>query len=59
MELKKISNDDLYILPVDEGLNEAYRNRVKFIFENETQLIEVEKDTEGYDYESQIHENAL
>jgi hypothetical protein len=59
LELKNIPKKDLCVVPVDDGLNEEYKNRAILIFENEKQINEMEKDVEGYDYESQIHENAL
>jgi hypothetical protein len=59
LEFKKIPTENLGVVPIDDGLNEEYRNRPILIFENENQIIEMEKDTEGYDYDSQIHENAF
>ncbi len=59
LELKNIPKENLCVVPIDDGLNEEYKNRAILIFENENQIIEMAKDTEGYDYESQIHENAL
>ncbi len=59
LELKNIPKENLRVVPIIDGLNEKYKNRVILIFENEKQIVEMMKDTEGYDYESQIHENAL
>jgi hypothetical protein len=59
LELKDIPTEDLCVVTIDDGLNEEYKNRAMLIFENEKQIIEMENDIEGYDYESQIHENAL
>jgi hypothetical protein len=59
LELKNIPKEDLCVVPIDDGLNEEYKNRAILIIDNETQIIEMVKDTEAYDYESQIRENAL
>ena len=58
LEIKNIPKEDLCVVPIDDGLNEEYINRAILIFENENQIVEMAKDAEGYDYESQIHENA-
>ena len=59
LEIKNIPTEHLCVVPIDDGLNEEYKSRAILIIENENQIMEMEKDTEGYDYESQIRKNAL
>ena len=59
LELKNISSSDYCVVSVGEGLSVEYQNREILLFDNESQIIQMEKDTEGYDYECQIYKNAL
>jgi len=59
LEIKNIPTEDLSVVPIDDGLNEEYKNRAILIIKNESQILEMEKDSAGYDYESHIQDRAL
>ena len=52
------SNDYKFILK-GSGLSERYDNKRIFLVKNESQLDDMERDPEGYDYEKDILKNAL
>ncbi|MBT8370254.1 MAG: hypothetical protein KJO34_04785 [Deltaproteobacteria bacterium] len=59
LKIKNFPADDFYIVPIETLLDEEQRKHPILIYENEKQIHDVEKDSEGYDYESLIHQNAL
>ena len=58
LERKNIAGDEYKFLLKDRGLSDDYNNQPIFLVENESQVDEMEKDAEGYDYESHIFKNA-
>lgn len=56
---KNIPRDEYRFILKDRGLSEDYNNRPIFLVENESQVDEMDRDAEGYDYESHIFKNTL
>lgn len=59
LKLKNIPLAENQVVPVEEGISEKYKSTRIVFFENEKQLIDMETDPEGYDYEKRIYKNAL
>ncbi len=59
LRIKKFPADDFYIVTIESLLNEEQRKESILVYETEKQIHDVEKDSEGYDYESLIHQNSL
>ena len=59
LRIKKFPADDFYIVPIESLLDEEQRKESILVYETEKQIHDVEEDSEGYDYESLIHQNAL
>ena len=59
LRIKKFPADDFYIVPIESLLDEEQKKGSILVYETENQIHDVEKDSEGYDYESLIHQNAL
>ena len=58
MEIKGFSGNDFKVVSVEEGSNAAFQKQAMLKFDTEAQITAMEKDIEGYDYESQIHASA-
>ena len=56
---KNISRGEYMLILKDRRLSDYYKDQAIFLIENEPQLDEIEKNAEGYDYESHIFKNAL
>ncbi len=59
LSIKNLPSEDYCVVAIEEGIDTEYHNNAILIFENERQLIDMEKDREGYDYENHIHRSAL
>jgi len=59
LEKKNIPIGDYQFVPIEKGLSEDFVNQPILIIESESQVDEMEKNAEGYDYESHIYKNAL
>jgi hypothetical protein len=59
MKIKNIPAEEFFIVPFDSLLDEERRKGSILIYENEKQILDVEKNSEGYDYESLIRQHAL
>ena len=59
LERRNIPGSDYKFVLKGIGLSEKFDNKRIFLIENESQLEEIEKDPEGYDYEKNIHGDAL
>lgn len=59
LKIKMFPADDFYVEPIESLLDEEQRKESILIFDTEKQIHDVEEDSEGYDYESLIHQNAL
>lgn len=59
LRIKKFPAGDFHIVPIDSLLDEEQKREAILVYETEKQIHDVEKDSEGYDYESLIHRNAL
>ena len=55
---KSIAKDEYKLILKDRGYSEHYESYPIFLIESKDQLDEMEKDTEGYDYEKHIFKNA-
>ena len=58
LERKNIPRDEYRFILKDRGLSDDYNNQPIFLVENESQVDEMERDAEGYDYESHIFKNG-
>jgi hypothetical protein len=58
LERKKIPRDEYRFILKDRGLSDDYNNQSILLVENESQVDEMERDADGYDYESHIFKNA-
>ena len=59
MKMKSFSTAEFRIVPLDDLLNENNKTKSILVYENEQQILDVEKNSEGYDYESLIRQNTL
>ena len=59
MRMKSLSEKEFCVVPFEALGDSTKKNKPVLIYENEQQIIEAERYTEGYDYESLIHHNAL
>jgi len=59
MRIKSLSDKEFCVVQFEELGKSIDKNKPILIYENEQQILEAEKDTEGYDYESLIHHDAL
>ena len=59
LKIKKFPAGDFFIVPIDSFLDEEQKKEAILVYETEKQIHDVEKDSEGYDYEGLIHQNAL
>ena len=59
LDRKNISKDDYKLILKGDGLGDNYENHPIFLVKNESQLDEMERDAEGYDYQKYIYKNAL
>tara|TARA_R110002167_G_scaffold317823_1_gene523439 strand:+ start:243 stop:572 length:330 start_codon:yes stop_codon:yes gene_type:complete len=59
LKLKNIPLGSYQLVSIEEGLSVKYKDARVVLFTNEEQLLDVEKDSEGYDYEKRIYTNAL
>ena len=59
MRMKSFSEEEYQIVPLNDVLNENNKSKPILVYENEEQILDVEKNSEEYDYESLIRENAL
>ena len=55
MRFRNYSAEEYSVVPLKNLLNEKNRNMPVLVYENEQQFLDVEKNPEGYDYESLIH----
>lgn len=58
LDRKKIPRDEYRFILKDRGLSDDYNNQPILLVENESQVDEMERDADGYDYESHIFKNA-
>lgn len=59
MRVRKFSEAEYCIVPMDDLLNEDNRHQSVLVYESEKQILDVLDDPEEYDYESLIQDNAL
>ena len=59
LKIKKFPADDFYVVPIDSLLDEEQKKEAILVYETEKQIHDVEENSEGYDYESLIRQNAL
>ncbi len=59
MGFRNYSSEEYSVVPLKTLLNENNKNKSVLVYENEQQFIDVQKNSEEYDYESLIHQNAL
>ena len=59
MRFRNYSAEEYCVVPLKNLLNEKNKNKSVLVYENEQQFIDAAKNTEGYDYESLIRQNAL
>jgi len=55
---KNILKDDYKLILKGDGLSDRYENHPIFLVKNKSQLDEMERDAEGYDYQKYIYKNA-
>ena len=55
LRIKNFPADDFFIVPIDSVLGKDRKKEAILVFETEKQILDVEKDSEGYDYASLIH----
>ncbi len=58
LDRNNISRDEYRFILKDRGLSEVYNSQPIILVENESQVDEMVKDVEGYDYERHIFKNA-
>lgn len=58
IDRKGISKDEYKLILKDRGHSERYDSHPIYLVESKNQLDEMEKDTEGYDYNKHIFTNA-
>jgi len=59
LERRNITDNDYKFVLKGIGLSDKFDNKRIFLVENESQLDEIEKDPEGYDYEKNILGDAF
>ena len=59
LSIKNLPSENYCVVVMEEGIDSEYHNNAILIIENERQLIEMENNGEGYDYEKHIHRTAL
>ena len=59
LRIKKFPEEDFCVVPMKNIVEERNTNKSVLVYENEAQILDAEKDTEGYDYESLIHPYTL
>lgn len=59
LDLKSIPKDEYKLILKDRRRSEYYDGHPILLVESETQLDEMERDSEGYDYEKHIYKIAL
>ena len=58
MDRSNISRDEYRFILKDRGLSDVYNSQSIILVENESQVDEMVKDVEGYDYEKYIFKKA-
>ena len=59
MEIRSISIEEFRVASIHNELASNYKENAAVLFENENQILEMNENAEGYDYESLIHQYAF
>ncbi len=59
LDRKNLPKDDYKLILKGAGLTDNYGNHPILLIKSESQLDEMERDAEGYDYQQHIYKNAL
>jgi len=59
LNLKSYLDENYFVVPLGKKIYERYKNRPYIYFENEHQILEVQKNAQGYNYEILIRQNDL